>query len=555
MFDEKTVATDRKMRELWKSLLEKKYKSEGTYRTLSGIPIKPTYSPSDIDHLDIADIGMPGVYPYTRSIYPLHYQFQPWMMQQVLGYGLAEHTRERMDLMVREGMEGYFGYPVFNIVFDNPTKGGIDPDNPEARGHVGLGGMSFSHIGDMEILFRGLPLDKVNVSLITGDTCLYALACYIVTAEKMGFSRRQLHGNSMNWLIKGFCVDNPDVKPEGAMKLMVELIRFCTAHMPYWNTTNISGYLIREAGANAVQELAFTMQWGIAIIQACIDAGLDVDAFAPRLGFQMSVHDDFFEDIAKLRAHRRIWAKLLRERFGSRSERSQVARIHVHTAGDSLTAQQPLSNIVRIAIQALAAVLGGTNSLHTCGYDETITIPTAEAARLSLRTQQIIMYETRVTQVTDPLAGSYFLEDLTDKIEREVWSLIKKIDDMGGFLKVLENGWLRAQLNEEAFRYHERIRQGQEIKVGLNKYCTEETVSPEVVRIDPRIEQEAIRRIKELKASRDSSAVRTALDSVRRAAEKGEGITEAVIEAVKARATQGEVWDILKEIYGWGFVA
>jgi len=554
MFDERTLSLDRKMREEWERLLEKRYKKVGPYSTLSGIPIKPAYGPSDIEHLDIAEIGMPGMYPFTRSVYPLHYQFQPWMMQQVLGYGLAEHTRERMDLMVKEGMEGYFGFPVFNIVFDNPTKGGIDPDNPEARGHVGLGGMSFSNVRDMEILLKDLPLDKANVSLITGDTCLYALACYIVAAEKMGFSRDRLHGNSMNWLVKGFCVDNPDFKPQGAMKLMVELIRFCTAQMPYWNTTNISGYLIREAGANAVQELAFTMQWGIAIVEACVAAGLDVDSFAPRLGFQMSVHDDFFEDIAKLRAHRRIWAKLLKERFGSRSERSQVARIHVHTAGDSLTAQQPMNNTVRIAIQALAAVLGGTNSLHTCGYDETITIPTAQAARLSLRTQQIIMYETRVTQVTDPLAGSYFLEDLTDKIEQETWKLIKRIDDMGGFLKVLENGWLRAQLNEEAFRYHERVRQGKEIKVGLNKYCVEETVVPEVFRVDPGIEQEAIRRIRELKASRDTGAVVRALESVRRAAEQGENIAEAIIEAAKVYATQGEVWDVLKKIYGWGFV-
>lgn len=259
MFDERTLSVDRKMKEEWERLLRRKYKEVGEYRTLSGIPIKPAYSASDIDRLDIAGIGMPGMYPFTRSIYPLHYQFQPWMMQQVLGYGLAEHTRERMDLMVKEGVEGYFGFPVFNIVFDNPTKGGIDPDNPEARGHVGLGGMSFSNLRDMEILLKDLPLDKANVSLITGDTCLYALACYIVAAEKMGFTRDRLHGNSMNWLVKGFCVDNPDFKPEGAMKLMVELIRFCTAHMPYWNTTNISGYLIREAGANAVQELAFTM--------------------------------------------------------------------------------------------------------------------------------------------------------------------------------------------------------------------------------------------------------------------------------------------------------
>lgn len=522
----------------------------------SGLPLKQYYGPGDREQKPCEEIGDPGTYPYTRGLHATAYNKTPWMMQQVLGAGQGEHTREIMDRLLAEGMEGYFGHPVFNVVFDNPTKGGIDPDMPESKGHVGVGGMNLSHLDDIRRLVKDLPLDRINLSMITGDTDLIALAMYIVAAEERGYTPDQLRGNSMNWLLKSFCVDNPDFPPRNAQKLVVELIRYCTENMPYWNTTNLSGYLIREAGCSGVQELAFTMAWGIATIQACAEAGLEVDAFAPRLGFQIAFHNDFFEEIAKLRALRRMWAKILHERFGATNPRSMLGRVHIHTAGDTLLAQQPMNNAVRVALQTLGSVLAGVQSIHTCAYTETLQIPTPEQARLALRTQQIVLHETNVPKVADPLGGSWYVEELTDQVEAAAWEVLEEIDRKGGFVAAIESGWVKGQIVDELIRTHEKISSGELVRVGLNKYQVEEAAEsrPDVFTIDPAIEHEAVRRVKAWKSDRDQDAVQRALGAVRSAAQSGEPLMPSVLDAVRAHATQGEIMDVFKEVYGWGFV-
>ena len=523
----------------------------------SGIPLQQVYGPEDrVAGADAESIGLPGEFPFTRGLYPSAYNKTPWMMQQVLGAGQSEDTREIMDRLVEEGMEGYFGHHVFNVVLDNPSKGAIDPDWPEAKGHVGVGGWSLSNLGDMRRIIEGLDLEKTNISIITGDTCLIALAMYVVAAEEEGFRPDQLRGNSMNWLLKSFCVDNPDFPPANAQKLSAQLIRFATENMPYWNTTNLSGYLIREAGATAVQELAFTMAWGISLIEQCISDGLSVDDFAPRLGFQMAFHNDFFEEVAKLRAHRRMWARILRDRFGAKNKKSMLARVHIHTAGDTLLFQQPQNNIVRVALQTMGAVLAGVQSIHTCAYTESVQIPTPEQSRLALRTQQIILHETNVHQISDPLGGSWYLEELTDRVEEEAQKILDEIDRKGGFVEAIESGWVKGQLVDELIRTHERIDSGELVRVGLNKYRTEEAAEsrPDVFTIDPDVERNAIARIEQWKQDRDPAEVERHLNELRGIAERDGYVMPAVIEAVRVHATQGEIMNVLKEVYGWGFV-
>jgi methylmalonyl-CoA mutase, N-terminal domain len=529
--------------------------SSGTLRSASGLELKQVYTsenaPEQLDR-----IGEPGAYPYTRGLHATAYNRTPWMMQQVLGAGLAENTREIMDRLVEEGMEGYFGHPVFNVVFDNPTKGGIDPDRPEAKGHVGIGGMNLSTLDDVRRLIAELPLDKINLSLITGDTCLITLAMYIVAAEERGYRPEQLRGNSMNWLLKSFCVDNPDFPPRSAQRLVVQLIRYCTENMPYWNTTNFSGYLIREAGANAIQELAFTMAWGIATVQAAVDAGLDVDVFAPRLGFQIAFHNDFFEEIAKLRALRRMWATVLRDHFGATNPKAMWARVHIHTAGDTLLAQQPLNNTVRVALQCLGAVLGGVQSIHSCAYTETLQIPNEEQGRLALRTQQIVLHESNVPQVSDPLGGSWYVERLTDDIEAAAGKVLEEIDHIGGFVSAIESGWVKGEIVSQLIETQDRIHDGQLVRVGLNRYVAEEAkeARPDVFTIDPRIEAEAKQRVSSFKQDRDQARCDSALAKVRDVAEGDGPLMPAVLDAVRAHATQGEIMDVFKSVYGWGFV-
>lgn len=557
MFDPKTLAEIREQQLAWEAQARKMLRKDEipTRETLSGLKVKPVYTPEDVKDLSFNDIGWPGGYPMARQLYPLGYLMTPWMNQQVMGHGLAEHSREVFDRLVAEGMEGYFGHKVMNLVFDNPTKGGIDPDWPEARGHVGVGGMNFSNLRDLEDLTRGLDLETTNISMITGDTCLYALAAYVIAAEKQGFDRKVLKGNSMNWLLKNWHVDNMSFPAKNALYLTGELIEFASRHMPYWNTLNISGYLMREAGANAIQELAYCMSWGREVIRHCVnERGLDVDSFAGRFGFQISCHMDLFEEVAKMRAWRIMWARMLKEEFGARNFRTWQARFHVHTCGHALTAQQPLVNIVRATIQSLAAVLGGTQSLHTCGYDEALTIPTEESHRLTLRTQQVLMYETGITNVVDPLGGSWYVESLTQQMIEEAQKICDKIEAMGGYVAAIESGYLRRVTNEEAYKYHEKIRRGERIVVGLNKFQIEEKEQPQIFHFDPGVEQEAIRRIRKLKAERDNAAVQAALNRLRDAARGREGLMDAVMECAKLYATQGEVMNVFKDVFGWGWM-
>lgn len=551
MFSKDTMKKSRELKQEWEAKVTRKYKEIKPHRTLSHLPVNPVYTPEDIAHIDFQEIGIPGAYPYTRGIYPLHYQYQPWMMQQIHGYGLPEDTRKRMDHLKKGGMEGYFGNLVYNLVLDHPSQCGIDCDDPRAHGLVGVCGMTFNSLRDMENLVEGLELDKCNMSLITGDTCYYLLPAFVVAAEKQGYTRDRLRGNSMNWPLKGFCMPNPVFPPRSGLKLMVQLIRFCTREMPTWNTTNFISYLAREAGATPVQELAFILQWAIATIQACIDAGLDVDEFAPRFGFQISLGMHFFEDIAKIRALRRMYSKILKERFGATNPKAFYARMHVHTSGSAYTAQQPLNNIARGAILALAAAMAGTNSMNVCAFDEALGIPTEESHLVTLRTQQIVLHETDVTCVSDPLAGSYYLEDLTHKIENAASELMDRIDEMGGFVEAVERGWIQNLIAEEAYNYHERVRKGEEVVVGVNRYEIEEEAKP-VFKVESDTEKIAVERLQELKKERDNDQVNKHLDRVRAVARKdGEDLIPAIIEAVKVYCTQQEVMDILKEEYGW----
>ena len=499
-------------------------------------------------------IGEPGGFPYTRGLYPTAYNKTPWMMQQVLGAGGAEETREIMNRLVEEGMEGYFGHHVFNVVLDNPSKGGIDPDWAEAKGHVGVGGWSLSNLGDMRRLIEDLDLERANLSIITGDTCLVALAMYVVAAEERGYRPDQLRGNSMNWLLKSFCVDNPDFPPRQAQKLSSQLIRYATENMPYWNTTNLSGYLIREAGSSAVQELAFTLAWGISLIEQCIADGLDVDDFAPRLGFQIAFHNDFFEEVAKLRALRRMWATVLHDRFGAQNKKSMLARVHIHTAGDTLMFQQPQNNIVRVALQTLGAVMAGVQSIHSCAYTESVEIPTPEQSRLALRTQQIVLHETNVPKVGDPLGGSWYVEELTNQIEEAAQAMLDEIDRKGGFVEAIESGWVKGQLIDELVRKHDEIGSGELVRVGLNRYQVDEAPEsrPDVFTISPDIERDAIRRIGQWKTNRDAAVLAQALDALRVVATADGYVMPPIIEAVRAHATQGEIMNVLKDAYTAG---
>lgn len=561
MFDEETLKKDSEDLLNWEKAFRQLYPKSFEHQTRSGIPVKPVYSPSDMQDLSLDSCPRPGTYPYTRGIYPAQYQFQAWMNQQVHGYGQAEDTRERMDKLVKEGMEGYFGNLVFNLVFDLVSQAGLDPDDPEARGKVGQVGVHISCLKDLEILFEGLPLDKVNASFIVGEPTVCLLAMYIVYGESRGVPKENLRGNSMNYLLRGFNWDVALFPPRNALKVSVELIRYCAQFMPRWNTTNLSGYIIREAGATSAQDLAFTLAKGMNLIEACMDAGLKPDDFLPRFGFQLSFHNDIFEDIAKFRALRRMWASINYNRYGCRNPKSLQARIHTHTCGSSLIAQQPLNNIIRATLQTFGAVLAGTNALQTSAYDEAFTIPTEQAATLALRTQQIILHESGVAKVSDPLGGSYYVEALTNEMEKKAYTILDQIEAMGGFVKAYEKGWLREQIAEEATKWRRQVDNGEEVLVGLNRYQEEgDKLEVPVFRVDERLEQRAIERIQSYRKDRDQTNCERALNRVREVASKieqgrrDEFLIDALADAYRAKATLGETMTILKEVFGYDFV-
>ena len=514
--------------------------------TTSSVPIERLYTPLDNAALNYSrDIGLPGAYPYTRGVQPTMYRAKPWTMRMFAGFGTAEDTNARFKYLLTQGQTG------LSTAFDMPTLYGYDTDHELAAGEFGKCGVAISSLADMEILFDGLPLDKITTSMTINSPASVIWAMYIVNAEKRGFPMASLGGTLQNDILKEYSAQKEFLfPPEPSLRLVTDTVEFGTRHMPRWNTISISGYHIREAGATAVQELAFTLADGLAYVDAALKRGLKIDEFAPRLSFFFDVHNDFFEEIAKFRAARRIWAKLMRERYGAKDPRSWMLRCHAQTAGVSLTAQQPDNNIIRTAIQALAAVLGGTNSLHTNSLDEALALPTEKAVLIALRTQQIIASESGVVNTVDPLGGSYFIEKLTDETEAAALDYINRIDALGGVLACILNGFFQREIAESAYRYQQEIDLHRRTIVGVNDYVIEGDIRVPTLYIDQVGERAHLARLRRVRSERDQSAVKRSLDNLRRVAEGTENTMPAIIEAVKAYTTLGEIMDVFRAVFG-----
>jgi len=515
------------------------------FSTVSDLEIKGLYTPEDIKDIDYSrDIGFPGVYPFTRGVQPSMYRGRLWTMRMFSGLGGPEETNKRFHYLLSQGETG------LSIAFHYPTLMGYDSDSPMCRGEIGKCGVAIDTLKDMEILFEGIPLDNVTTSMTINPPASILLAMYIVVAEKQGVSKKEIGGTIQNDMLKEFIAQKTFMlPPKPSIRIIVDTIEYCTKEVPRWNTISISGYHIREAGATAIQELAFTLADGIAYVEAAMERGLNVDDFAPRLSFFFDSHIDFFEEIAKFRAARRIWAKIMRERFMAKNPRSWMLRFHTQTAGCSLTAQQPYNNVVRTACEALAAVLGGTNSLHTNSLDETYAIPTEEAATVALRTQQILAEETGVGNTIDPLAGSYFIEALTHQMEEQAWEYIRKIDEMGGMVAAIERGFPQAQIADSAYKYQKQIDAGEKVVVGVNKYATEH---PPIMiwRMKQEIEERQLRRLREVKQTRNNQKVKEHLNQIRKAAKNGENLMPHLINAVREYASIQEICDVWRDVFG-----
>lgn len=516
------------------------------FETSSGIELKEVYLPSDIAGLDYErDLGLPGEYPYTRGIYRSMYRGKLWTMRQYAGYATAAESNRRYKYLLSQGTTG------LSVAFDLPTQMGYDSDHPLAAGEVGRVGVAIDSLADMELLLDGIPLDKISTSMTINATAAILLAMYVAVAKRQGVALDQLSGTVQNDILKEYIARGTYIYPPGpSLRIATDIFAFCSEHMPRWNSISISGYHMREAGATAVQELAFTMANAIAYVERALERGLKVDDFAPRLSFFFDVHNNIFEEIAKFRAARRLWARIMRERFKAADPRSAVLRFHAQTAGCTLTAQQPDNNVVRVALQALAAVLGGAQSLHTNARDEALALPTEESARLALRTQQIIAYESGVADVADPLGGSYYVESLTSEIEKRALEYLDRIEAMGGALRAIETGYMQKEIHQSAYQYQRRVESGEEAIVGVNVFATEEESPIPLLYIDPEVEREQVRRLAELRARRDSAAVRRSLREVERCAASDRNLLPAIIEAVEAYATLGEISDALRRVFG-----
>src|SRR5688572_24195195 len=528
----------------------KKPETDPEVRTISGIALKPSYGPDDLTSRGWSyekQLGDPGVYPYTRGPHATMYRGRPWTMRMFAGFGTPEDTNKRFKFLLENGQTG------LSTAFDMPTLMGYDPDHSRSLGEVGREGVSVASLDDMMRLFGDIPLDKVSTSMTINAPAAILLALYVAVAEKQGVPASQLRGTLQNDMLKEFIAQKEWISPIRAhMRIIRDMLAWCTVEMPQWNTISISGYHIREAGATAVQELAFTLADGIGYVQLGIDAGLDVDAFGPRLSYFWDVHNDFFEEIAKFRAGRRMWAKIMRERFGAKNPKSWLLRTHAQTAGVSLMAQQPMNNVIRTTMQALAAVLGGTQSLHTNSYDETYALPTEAAAELALRTQQVIYEESGVANVADPLAGSYFIETLTDQVEAAAWEYIHKIDAMGGITKAVEEGYPQREIARSAFEFQREVDSGRRAVVGVNKYTTpDQGDGIPTLKIEHSTEHGQVERIKAFRGSRDQAKVDAALAAVRAALKDDkQNVMEAIFEGVKQHATLGEICDLFRTELG-----
>ncbi|GGK19199.1 methylmalonyl-CoA mutase [Caldalkalibacillus thermarum] len=539
----------RKLYEQWRrkteELIAKFPERKEVFVTSSGIPVERLYLPEQLDDQYMERLGFPGQYPFTRGIHPTMYRARQWTMRQYAGFGSAEETNKRFHYLLRQGQTG------LSVAFDLPTQIGYDSDDPMARGEVGKVGVAIDSLEDMETLFEGIPLDQVSTSMTINAPAAILLAMYIAVAEKQGVPAEKLSGTIQNDILKEYIARGTYIfPPQPSMRLITDIFAYCSRHVPKWNTISISGYHIREAGATAVQELAFMMANAISYVEAALEAGLEIDQFAPRLAFFFNAHNNFFEEIAKFRAARRIWAKLMKERFGAKKEKSWMLRFHTQTGGSTLTAQQPDNNIVRVTIQALSAVLGGTQSLHTNSKDEALALPTEESARIALRTQQIIAYESGVGDTVDPLGGSYYVEALTDKIEQEVYRYLDKIEQLGGAVKAIEQGYMQREIHKAAYEAQQRIESGEDIIVGLNKFQIDDEPQPEILRVDPKLGEKQKEKLNHLRARRDSAKVEQALSRLRAAARGTENLMPPILDAVRAYATIGEICNVLREEFG-----
>lgn len=516
------------------------------FSTRSGIPIDRVLTPGDLEGWDYSEkLGFPGEYPFTRGVQPTMYRGRFWTMRQYAGFGSAEETNQRFRYLLGQGQTG------LSVAFDLPTQVGYDSDHPLAEGEVGKVGVAIDSLEDMEIVFSGIPLDKVSTSMTINAPAAVLLAMYQVVGEKQGVSPEKLQGTVQNDVLKEYVARGTYIFPPGpSMRLVTDIFEYCSKTIPDWNTISISGYHIREAGATAVQEVAFTLANGIAYVDAAVKRGLDVDQFAGRLSFFFNSHIDFFEEIAKFRAARRLWARIMKERFGAKNPKSMMLRFHTQTAGSSLTAQQPDNNIIRTTIEALAAVLGGTQSLHTNSRDEALSLPTEDSVRIALRTQQIIAYETGVGDTIDPLAGSYYVEKLTDEIEARAEEYIRKIDEMGGAPEAIEKGYMQREIQESAYRYQKSVESKETMVVGVNCFEIKEEPPKGLLRVNPEIAETQKRRLKELRQRRDSRAVGQALKEVEAAARGDANLVPPIVEAVRNYATIGEICDILRNVFG-----
>ncbi len=516
------------------------------FTTSSEIEIANLYTEDDLRDFDAkTQLGRPGEFPFTRGIHPGMYRSRLWTMRQYAGFGTAEESNKRYHFLLSQGTTG------LSVAFDLPTQMGYDADHPLSEGEVGKVGVSISSLEDMEMLLNGLPLDRISTSMTINATAAILLALYIAVAKKQGVPLAKLSGTVQNDVLKEYIARGTYIyPPQHSMRIITDIFRYCAEHMPHWNTISISGYHIREAGSTAVQEIAFTLANAISYVQAAVDAGLNVDRFAGQLSFFFNSHNNLLEEVAKFRAARRMWAKIMRDRFHAQEPRSMMLRFHTQTAGSTLTAQQPDNNIVRTAYQALAAVLGGTQSLHTNSKDEALALPTEESARIALRTQQILAYETGVADVVDPLAGSYYIEWLTNEVERRAWEYIEKIDALGGSVRAIELGFMQREIEEAAYRYQIALEEERAIVVGVNRFVQEDEEKPALLRVDPEIGRVQAARLAALRQRRDNELVQQRLRALEHAAEGSENLLPLIIDAVEAYATLGEISDTLRRVFG-----
>lgn len=550
MYDAKKLKEIEKSLAVWakktQKVLDKRPEREERFETFSGIPVERVYTPLSAPESDyMKDLGFPGSYPYTRGVQPTMYRGRLWTMRQYAGFASAEESNKRYKYLLEQGQTG------LSVAFDLPTQIGFDSDHPMARGEVGKVGVGIDSLRDMETLFDGIPLGQVSTSMTINAPAAILLAMYVETAARQGIASEKLKGTIQNDILKEYAARGTYIFPPApSMRIITDIFAFCSKKIPMWNTISISGYHIREAGSTAVQEIAFTLANGIAYVEAALRAGLKVDDFAPRLSFFFNAHLDFFEEIAKFRAARRLWARIMKERFGAKSPKSLMLRFHTQTAGCTLTAQQPQNNVIRVTLQALAAVLGGTQSLHTNSMDEAFSLPSEEAVQTALRTQQLVAYESGVANTVDPLGGSFYVERMTGEIEERAQTYIDEIDKMGGAVAAVEQGYIQKEIQESAYAYQKAVEAGHQIVVGLNKFQDEEAPPKNLLRVDLAVMESQVAQLNQLKAERDNIAVDSAIEKLKKCAQGSDNLMPPIMEAVKCYATLGEICDTLREVFG-----